>query len=119
MPESMCMDENDIDETFLPDNGENSDPTPLADDLLHFYKTFIVPDAGMTFILDSLVKHNVSGVPTSLYLLKKKIPRTASEVADVYTGQFFYIGIEDNLWIYFYKGNLTSSRTTNCSWYVP
>ena len=68
------MDENDIDETFLPDNGENSDPTPLADDLLHFYKTFIVPDAGMTFILDSLVKHNVSGVPTSLYLLKKKIP---------------------------------------------
>ena len=50
------MDENDIDETFLPDNGENSDPTPLADDLLHFYKTFIVPDAGMTFILDSLVK---------------------------------------------------------------
>ena len=87
--DGIKVDESDL-EYLSPDDGDDYIPASLADDLLRFYITFNVSNAGMKFLLDSLVKNNVPGVSTSLYLLEKKIPRNASDVIDVSTGHFSY-----------------------------
>ena len=87
--DGIKVDESDL-EYLSPDDGDDYIPASLADDLPRFYITFNVSNAGMKFLLDSLVKNNVPGVSTSLYLLEKKIPRNASDVIDVSTGHFSY-----------------------------
>ena len=93
---SLKSDDTDYLSSNVSDDDDNE--TSLSDDLYTFYLMFNVPVAGMKFLLSSLKRHGVDGVPDSLYKLRKEHhSETRVSVRELESGLFSYVGIKENL----------------------
>lgn len=106
---------------FSPDASSSdtstADKPTLADDLYSFYISYNVPVAGMQFLLTALNKHCVSGVPPSLYKLRKTHKRIEndSEIQQIESGLYSYIGIKEHLSNYVSRRNMCDLHEVSVS----
>ena len=116
--ENSDFSESDM-EYFSPGCSDSSDndlnsisATTLAEDLLTFNVNYNVSNAGMQFLLSALRKHNIDGVPKSVYHLQKKNKTKGNAVINhLDSGSFAYLGVKENLIVFLERTLNTSSLT--------
>jgi hypothetical protein len=94
--ENLDNSETESEEELLQDSPhENLENKTLAEELMMFFLMFNLPRTAMTTLLLILIKHGISGVPKSVYLLKKSVPQQQhnTPIINMSSGEFAYIGI--------------------------
>jgi hypothetical protein len=87
VPEAEYVETSNVDENGL----------TLAEELLFFFIAFNIPRKAMEQLLFLLRKHNVLGVPTSVYMLRKGLQTVPIDIISVENMNYAYLGIQENL----------------------